>query len=262
MGCRLLVFAAFLAASVTISNAADDLVAPADNAFWSGTYIGVNAGISSTDFGIDYAHIGSSTIPGGFLELPGQPCFGGTGCTLSFNSKNLAEIFGGQIGHNFILDQGLFGLEADLRTGFGEDNSVNLASTHPFGVDTLAIDSTIDWVSTVRGRIGILQDSSLALYLTGGVAFGHVNTTVARICDGGCPVPTNNISDDEILVGWSVGVGAEKAINQEWSLRVQYLYTDLGSSSVTSAADAAFAQTVINTNYRNHEISLGINFHF
>jgi outer membrane immunogenic protein len=40
-------------------------------------------------------------------------------------------------------------------------------------------DEKLDWLSTARRRLGWLPVNSLLVYATGGLAYGHVQTSVA-----------------------------------------------------------------------------------
>jgi outer membrane immunogenic protein len=75
--------------------------------------------------------------------------------------------------------------------------------------------SEIDWVGTVRGRIGYAFDRFVA-YGTGGLAYGSANISSGR-------------KDDwQTQVGWTVGLGLEAKITGGLSAKVEYLYVDLG----------------------------------
>jgi outer membrane immunogenic protein len=65
------------------------------------------------------------------------------------------------------------------------------------------------------------------IYATGGLAFGELSATAPLI-------PLNWGST---RAGWTLGAGVEAAIDNNWSVKLEYLYMDLGSigSSGTSA---------------------------
>ena len=74
-------------------------------------------------------------------------------------------LVGAHAGYNFQMDSILFGIEVDAsKLGWDE-------SSGP-GIDdfTAAIDTEVDWLASVRGRLGIAFEDFL-LYATGGIAF-------------------------------------------------------------------------------------------
>ena len=76
------------------------------------------------------------------------------------------------------------------------------AAIGPFALTTAeGAAAKVEWVSTVRSRLGFAFDRVL-VYGTGGVARTHV--------------------------GWTAGGGIEAAITSNLSAKVEYLYTDLG----------------------------------
>ena len=44
------------------------------------------------------------------------------------------------------------------------------------------------------------------------------------------------MSKSEIETGYTVGGGLEYALDEDWSLKTEYLYVDLGDQTVTSPA--------------------------
>ena len=79
-------------------------------------------------------------------------------------------------------------------------------------------------------------------------------------------------------VGWTVGAGAEVAIDRNWSVKIEYLYMDLGSfggsSSATVVTNAlntpapAFntvtttTTTGFNTRFTDNIVRVGFNYRF
>ena len=89
------------------------------------------------------------------------------------------------------------------------------------GDGTLTGKSTNPWDATFRGRVGYAWDRFLA-YGTAGVATGGVKVG----------------SVSATPVGWTGGLGVEAALSKRVTGRVEWRYTDLGTtngSSVTSS---------------------------
>jgi outer membrane immunogenic protein len=99
------------------------------------------------------------------------------------------------------------------------------------------------WLGTFRSRVGITSDRSL-FYFTGGLAYGEVrNTGSATIsgtntgaantmCTATAPAfgtcALGNWSNSAYKTGWTLGGGIEQAFAGNWSVKVEYLYVDLG----------------------------------
>ena len=77
----------------------------------------------------------------------------------------------------------------------------------------------MDYVATVRGRLGFVTGPSL-LYATAGVAFSELEKQDV----------TRGKSTSNDLVGWTVGAGYEHALWGGLRARVEYQYVDFGST--------------------------------
>jgi outer membrane immunogenic protein len=90
--------------------------------------------------------------------------------------------------------------------------------------------SDMDWLGTVRARIGFLPTPTLLAYITGGFAFGKVEQSLSVVADND---PGSNDdafagSDSATETGWTVGGGVEWAIVPRVSFKAEYLYFNLG----------------------------------
>jgi outer membrane immunogenic protein len=102
--------------------------------------------------------------------------------------------------------------------------------------------STVEWLSTLRGRVGYAQGTWL-FYGTGGVAFGGVNYFAPA-----APVDTTRTE-----VGWTAGLGIEAMLGRNWSWKVEYLFVDLGRSD-------PFFLAVFTDSHEIHIARLGVNY--
>lgn len=145
---------------------------------------------------------------------------------------------GGVSTGNFSGDGGLVGLTAgyNWQTGmwvFGAEGDISWA-------DIKATDSTtggcsagapctakIDWLGTIRGRVGLAADRWL-FYVTGGAAFADVKNSQLGLS----PLATATTT----AAGWTVGGGIEAALWGNWSAKVEYLYVDIGQTDFCPAA--------------------------
>jgi outer membrane immunogenic protein len=138
-------------------------------------------------------------------------------------------VFGGvQAGYNWQSGPLVFGLEGDIQASAADDTFAPWKFSNP-------------WFGTVRGRLGYAFNNVL-VYGTGGLAFGALRAE------------TFGLSESHTNAGWTVGVGAEFGIYQNWTAKVEYLYVDLSSSnfSITSAPNS----------YQFGLVRAGVNYHF
>jgi high affinity Mn2+ porin len=159
---------------------------------WTGFYLGGHFGYGGGSLGP-----GSNPIPEQGVFFP----------------HSLTGLIGGfQAGYNRQLSNRLVvGIEADA--SFGSPLDAPRLVPAPF-------NSTIDYVGTLRGRIGYAQGTWMP-YLTGGFAWGHTHI---------------NINDDPTTIasrvgdyqtGWTAGAGVEFAVSGNWSAKLEYDYIDL-----------------------------------
>jgi outer membrane immunogenic protein len=126
---------------------------------------------------------------------------------------------GAHIGYNWQMSQIVIGLEGDVEG----------SSLHSSSVDTTGVVSTSarePFEASIRGRVGFAWDRAL-IYGTGGAAFGSLHNTATNLTTGGVD------TFDTSRVGWTVGGGVEYAVSNNWSIRAEYRYTDLGNFTDT-----------------------------
>ncbi len=133
-----------------------------------------------------------------------------------------AFIGGGQIGYNDAFNNLVAGIEADF-SGFDFPAAkIPNSSRADWGSDT-RVSVGMNWLSTVRGRLGVAMDRWL-LYGTGGVAFSdgeYRNPTLNAVprCGGGLIDARGDMD-----TGWTVGGGAEFAWMANWTAKAEYLF--------------------------------------
>jgi len=212
-----------LASAAALALAAPAFAQPADSGAvtWTGPYIGVNAGYGGGDFTYPFS---GTTDAAGTNPVAGRA-----------HQASSGALGGGQIGYNF---QGpgnwVVGLETDIdatdirgRTDF---YSVDGAGTATSG----GAESKVNYLGTVRGRIGttMFDGGRFMPYVTGGFAYGGVRNSVGFGCSG-CS-DNGGFSETHTQTGWTVGAGAEYALDRHLSFKVEYLYVDLGSQDLSS----------------------------
>lgn len=155
--------------------------------------------------------------------------------------KDSGAIIGGTLGYNHQSGNFVSGFEGDLSwlgakaheaVSCGPECSVNL-----------------QWLSTIRARVGYLATPDILLYETGGVAIGDIHEFQ----------PTN-LDFTETKVGWTVGGGVEARLGGGWSLKAEYLYVNLGATSFHP--ESLSTQTTRVNELRNNIARIGLNYQF
>jgi outer membrane immunogenic protein len=170
---------------------------------WTGFYIGGSGGLimqgtTGTDLGNGFG--------GGFWANLGDT-YGVTGN---------GGIFGVNAGYNYQMGNVLLGLEADIAASSLNDS---------FTSNGLAVGSKLSSLGTLRGRIGYAFDRAL-LYATGGLAYGHVENQAYNV-----NFPAYNANTSGMRTGWTAGGGLEYAVTNNWTVRAEALYVDLGTAT-------------------------------
>lgn len=199
--------------------------AAAQSVDWRGVYIGGLVGGAQMDhaFGTEL----SDEWDNGVLNQADQDALLPL---LNGGKTNTGAIGGVVAGYNWQMDRLLLGVEADYSV-FDGNNSTTTAVTaiNPYRVET---STDVNWVATLRGRTGVAFDRSL-VYVTGGLAFGEheFNQSIVQL---NFPYVQTGASSST-KAGWVLGVGLERALDEKWSFRLQYLHADFGSESAGSA---------------------------
>src|SRR5665647_1841304 len=202
------------------------LKAPAFKAVydWTGFYLGGHVGYGGGSFG-------PSTNP-----LPEQGVL--------FPHSITGLIGGFQAGYSKQLpNHVVLGVEADA--SFPSPLDVPRLAPAPF-------NTTIDYVGTVRGRIGYAFGRLLP-YMTGGLAWGHSHVDVNDRVGNFISAPGQTQFD------WTAGAGVEFAVSGNWSARLEYDYIDLSRRTVDLSA---FGLPDVNVDPGIHLVKLGMNYRF
>jgi outer membrane immunogenic protein len=235
---------------------------------WTGWYIGGNVGYG---WGRERGELtGTQNVSVFRTAGPTLISSVNTPFTAISSGSNADGIIGGaQVGYNWQNSNWLFGLETDIQGSDQHSNSsFCLLAGCPVGAVISGANYKLDWFGTVRGRVGFLPTQKVLLYATGGLAYGQISADALAVPFGW----------GDTRVGWTVGAGAEVAIDRNWSVKFEYLYMDLGSfggsSSATVVTNAlntpapAFntvtttSITGSNTRFTDNIVRVGINYRF
>ena len=104
---------------------------------------------------------------------------------------------------------------------------------------------------TVRGRIGYAPGNWL-FYATGGFAWSYDQLTLTQLTSGTTEMP--------LLwrLGWAAGAGVEVPILPHWTARLEYLFTDYGTTNELFAN----AGQRFNSDFSLQELRAGLNYQF
>ena len=260
---------------------------------WTGFYVGLNAGgtwanSNSVTTGVapiatigDFPHGGGAAQQASYLGAMALTTSG----TVPINGGGF--IGGGQIGYNWQFWGGrlVAGVETDIQGVAGSGSSKTLGTLAPVTVPQNAgeayvggISSTkrLDYIGTVRGRLGWLFTPTLLIYGTGGLAYGGVQTSTSVfnantvLCCNQLPPIFGASAFSDTRVGWTAGAGLEWMFMPNWSAKVEYLYYDLGTVSSAFFIPAidnvtgfrAFFAGQTRARFNGNIVRAGVNYHF
>ena len=225
------------AADLPVRSAAPAPVVMAPIFTWTGFYVGVHAGYAWGDADYTFA------TNGHYNDAAGD----------AFGNSIDGWLGGAQIGYNFQINQFVLGVEGSISaTDLGKSR---IGSPY-FTGDRWSTD--INWTGSITARLGVAFGRAL-VYAKGGVAFGDVENRVSDSND--------YVNASSTRTGWTLGAGVEYAFTSNWSIGLEYMYTDLGSFRVNREAlvigtnapsgfftshsvDATFSTITARLNYR------------
>lgn len=212
---------------------------------WSGLHADFIAGfaIDNNDANYSYSGIPSNVLP----LLP-------TGADLNGNGGSV----GGALGYDAQFSGIVVGVEGDFSWMNVDDQGRSVVQDTGLPTLKFKTDYQLDWLSTVRGRVGV-PFKRLLVYGTGGVAFGKVSmdTTVDVGSFGSLKGST-----DDTKTGWTAGGGAELAVANNFTLKAEALYFDLGD--VSYSAGNPMTPSSVNTHKDINGVVVrgGVGYHF
>ena len=104
---------------------------------------------------------------------------------------------------------------------------------------------------TIRGRIGYALGDTL-LYTTGGFAWTRDQLALSQIATGNADYPY------QWRIGFAGGAGVEVPIAPHWTGKLEYLFTDFGSTGATFQT----AGQRVNSSLTKSEVRAGLNYRF
>jgi outer membrane immunogenic protein len=224
---------------------------------WTGWYIGGNAGYGWNDPTVTFSPNDASVVGGLAAFIGGGPP----------NSFNVTGALGGvQVGYNWQFGQNWV---AGFETDFDFANIRGAGTTGYTGAGGFPFSSTaaenVQWFGTARARLGYLPTTNLLVYGTAGFAYGRVDQNAGLVnpnlgilgANGLCALHSTCYAgaSSRTATGWVAGAGLEYALVNNWTIRAEYLFVNLGSNSLietltnasgSSSLTANFGQTTFN----------------
>ena len=214
----------------SIASAADlpvkaPVQAPAPVYSWTGFYIGGDVGALWTR--------GNAR----FDPLPDVPFFG---VFPNAGDLNKTAFVGGlHAGYNRQLSPSwVVGVEADWSwtdaKGSFTQSWISIIGPTPRPTALTNMSLGLNWLATVRGRIGYLIAPTALAYFTGGAAFADVDYTASANNEP----PSDYVSSasfSKTAFGYVLGGGLEWALWRNWSFRAEYLFYHLNTSATAIA---------------------------
>jgi outer membrane immunogenic protein len=257
--------------------------APTWTSFYLGGEIGGGWGNRTVTYtGNDPA---SALVINGGIGFVGEQAF----AAHSFTSSGVTGGF--EFGYNWQVNPNwVVGLETDINgSGIkGQSSGTSFIQNIPGGVFNNVVTSQqrLDWYGTVRARMGWLLTKDLLLFGTGGLAYGRVSENDSYAITGTPPaavevgLPSSGFSctvnvtcftgaKSSTRAGWTAGGGAEWRLAQNWTVKAEYLYVNLGGESLNAVALANTFPGFAAATYRAafgtndyHIVRAGLNWHW
>jgi opacity protein-like surface antigen len=231
---------------------AADLPVKAEPAFipafaWTGCYAGGHAGGG-------WARK-NATDPAQLV----QDAFLGFGSTVGVTTAQVdatGYLIGGQFGCDYqFYGNAVVGVEGAVSGGnIRADTSVPLPLGDPG--DIVKFTARADFISSATVRLGYAWDRFL-LYVKGGGAWaGDKYSAVGTFAGTGF-----DFEGVDLRTGWTVGAGAEWALWDAWSARLEYDYYNFGSKSVLMSDAINVLSGPVSVQQTVQTVKLGLSFH-
>jgi outer membrane immunogenic protein len=232
--------------------------------------VGVSAPALSDGYDRPYAQPYAAAAPFSWLGLYGGLHVGGAWANTTATDTGGVNIIndywsaapsgvvaGAQLGYNWRTGPVLYGLEGDL--GYLGLAGNATTSYIPLGYDT-STNTDTGFYMTARGRLGVIINQYL-LYATGGYFGADTTVSIYGACTSllACGAPTVQGSNSSFRNGWTIGGGLEAEMGGNWTAKLEYLYYDLGSTTVTTTVGGIDTWTLDTS---GSLVRAGLNFRF
>lgn len=164
---------------------------------WQGFYFGIDGGQNLGSF---------------------SPVFGTGATATTVNLDDNSWFVGGHAG--YLLQSGMFVFGPEIGVQYWDFKSRGQLAPAVGAAPAVLLQERVDFVAYANMRVGLAL-SSVYVYATGGAAWAHVKGEVINLTS----LDTVN---EQSLLGWNVGVGAEYKITPSIVLGAEYRHYDFG----------------------------------
>ncbi|MFK4826159.1 outer membrane protein [Paenochrobactrum sp. BZR 588] len=230
-------------------------VAVVDTFSWTGGYIGLNAGYAGDKFKHPFTSTSVPQVNAPESQVMALRAAGGSIVNSGSADITASGFAGGvQAGYNWQFDNNfIVGIEAD----FQGSNMKGEIKLHQDDMQVKA-GTKVNWFGTVRARLGYTPVERFMVYATGGLAYGKVKS----YADASNGYESESLSKSKTKAGWTVGAGAEYAFTNNWTLKSEYLYTDLGKTTLANFSDDWGTHFKLKNDVSFHTVRVGLNYKF
>lgn len=192
------------------------------NVSWAGFYAGIQAGYG-------FGSTGQVQLdPFTFAPLITAFTPAGAAAGSSFNANGDFDdgfVGGVHIGYDWQAGNIVYGAILDISyADIGDEQRAFSRSPAEY-----VISRELDYLATLRGRVGYAFNDNFLGYVTGGLAYGDVDFSYRQgALSPATTVTTSGDQDNDF--GYTVGGGVEARVTQNWSVGLEYLYTNLGDN--------------------------------
>lgn len=213
---------------------------------WDGLYAGLNVGYG--------AGRGTSVVNATGFQPQNE----------SFTMNPSGGLGGVQVGFNRqFARHWVAGLETDFQFAGQSSSEICAIICSQATPIFVSMDQKLKWFGTVRGRLGFTAGPAL-IYGTGGFAYGRVDTRGSYFSQSLLGSNLTALLDmSSVKGGWTIGGGIESAVANAWTVKLEYLYLDLGSQSASATNNFGLGFTNVvsaSSHLRESVIRLGLNY--
>ena len=232
------------------TGSANDLIVGKEPAkSWAGPYIGIHGGYAWADR--------QTSLNDGFASKVFDP--------EAVEFDNEGWLGGVQVGFNAQTGRVVFGLEVDA--SITDIDGDTLVGTPKYiatdGKDGTAwgIGYEVEYLGTLRGRLGFLVNDALLVYGTGGAAWAQIQETHSVQDGQKAPHATSVVTSDHF--GWTAGGGLEWEFKPGWTFKTDYLYVDLGDADYPhDVGNSKGNPDLTSSDLQLHVVRAGVNYRF
>jgi len=200
---------------------------------WSGFYVGGSVGYTAAHNTVTHYSTGDG-------------CWWDCG---QFKDSGQGVIGGINAGYNYQMGSVVVGLEADM-SALSSTGTLNTYCDNTGPYCDYTQRTRVSALGTVRGRA--------LLYVTGGLAYGHVSNYVKDNNDPGY------WNGSKWRAGYALGAGLEYAVTNNWTIKAEGLYYDLGHKTITFVQTTDGPSSLYPARFKTSGVivRLGVNYKF